>query len=184
MFTEQEKQILRNTVTESIKYGLEHKKVMKIDPSIYPANLQKHGASFITIEINGKLRGCIGCLEACQPLILDIVYNSYCAAFCDPRFPPLTKSEFSKISKHISILSCAEPIIFSSEEDLLSKIRPKIDGLILTDQGHCGTFLPSVWESLHTPKDFLECLKLKAGFSKDYWSDTIKIERYTVELIT
>jgi len=178
-FTEKEKQILLTLVKNSIKYGLENKKVLPIQLSDYPERLQEKRASFITLEINDKLRGCIGCLEAYQPLVLDIANNAYRAAFCDPRFPPITKKELPLLTWHISILSCAEPILFSSEKDLLNKIRPRIDGLIFSDCGQRATFLPSVWDSLETPKEFLQALKGKAGFDKDYWSDTVKVERYT-----
>ena len=76
-----------------------------------------------------------------------------------------------------------EPIKFSSEQDLLHQLRPKIDGLILTDHGHRGTFLPSVWDQLPTPELFWSHLKLKAGLPPDHWSDTLQVARYTAESI-
>lgn len=85
---------------------------------------------------------------------------------------------------HLSILTKPELIKFDSEEDLLRQIRPNIDGLILQEGAQRGTFLPSVWESLPEPHDFLCHLKQKAGFDPDYWSDSVKVYRYKCDIIS
>ncbi len=182
-YNRQERQILLKVVDDVIRFGLETRQILPIKLEDYPEKLRENDASFVTLEINKNLRGCIGSLEAYQPLVQDIAHNTYAAAFRDPRFMPLTREEYSSISKHISILSKSSPISFSSEEDLLKQIRPGIDGLIISDNDCHGTFLPSVWELLPEPKLFLQHLKLKAGLSSDYWSKTIKVERYTVEMV-
>jgi hypothetical protein len=179
----EERDILLASVDASIVYGLQHQKILPINVEEYPERLREKGASFVTLEIDGALRGCIGTLESYQPLILDVVKNAYAAAFCDPRFMPLQMAEYPKIKKHISILSDAELMHVTSEEDLLRKIRPNIDGLILCDKGLRCTFLPAVWESLPDPKEFLRHLKLKGGFAENYWSDTIEVYRYVSETI-
>ena len=179
----EERKILLKVVDEAIKFGLETKHTLSLKLDDYPKKLQENGASFITLEIDQQLRGCIGTLEAYQPLVQDVVQNAYAAAFRDPRFMPLTKEEYPNLTKHISVLSKPSPMSFTSEKDLLKQIRPEIDGLIISDQGYRGTFLPSVWETLPQPELFLQHLKLKAGLPSDYWSKTIKIERYTVEMI-
>lgn len=138
-------------------------------------------ASFVTLEIDGHLRGCIGMLEACRPLAEDVAKNAIAAAFHDPRFPPLTYKEFESIEIHISVLSPPEEIYFTSEADLLAQIRPGIDGLILEEGVRPGTFLPSVWEELPDKTQFFAHLKLKAGLSGLYWSDTLRVFRYTAE---
>jgi len=173
--------LLLKLAKDSIAYGLKHHKIMPIDLNQYDPKLQKQEACFVTLKLNGNLRGCIGSLVAHRSLVQDIVYNSYMAAFEDPRFEPLMENEFPYLSIHISILSKAEPISFVSEQDLISKLRPGIDGLILSDMGYRGTFLPSVWDELPEPEMFLRHLKLKAGLSSDHWSKTLKVERYTVE---
>jgi len=81
------------------------------------------------------------------------------------------------------VLSPPEEMAFSSEEDLLEQIRPGIDGLILQEGFRKGTFLPSVWEQLPETAAFFEHLKLKAGLSPGYWSDTLRVFRYTAEYI-
>ena len=103
--------------------------------------------------------------------------------FKDPRFPPLKQSELKELEIHLSILSPSEPINFTSEEDLIAQIRPNIDGLILESGSRRGTFLPSVWQSIPTSEQFLNHLKQKAGLAKNYWSDQIKVYRYTTEMI-
>jgi uncharacterized protein len=183
MFDDNEKQLLLKAVDEALQYGLVYGRVMPVDLTNYPSILTELGACFVTLEINGTLRGCIGSLEAHQPLIVDVVSNAFAAAFCDPRFYPLTKDEYPKLTKHISVLRKPEPLVFTSEEDLIAKLRPNVDGLILQDQGRRGTFLPIVWEQIPKPREFLQHLKVKAGLSEDYWSDSIKVFRYTAELI-
>ncbi|MCH2206337.1 MAG: AmmeMemoRadiSam system protein B [Lentisphaerales bacterium] len=135
-------------------------------------------ATFITLTKNGQLRGCIGSLEAHRKLREDIIENTYAAAFRDPRFPTLKANELKDISISISILSQPQVIQFESEQDLLTKLKPGFDGLILTEGNKRGTFLPSVWEELPSAQLFLKHLKEKAGLTADYWSDTIQIERY------
>lgn len=143
------------------------------------AALRRHGASFVTLEIAGALRGCIGTLEAFRPLVVDVAENARAAAFRDPRFPALRAHEFEALDLHISILGAPEPMAFTSEEDLIAQLRPHVDGLILSEHGCRGTFLPAVWESLAQPREFLAQLKLKAGLPRDYWSATLKVSRYT-----
>jgi uncharacterized protein len=182
-YTPQEKQLLLDVADEAIKSGLENHQAPQIKLDNYPQKLCEPGASFVTLGVSSQLRGCMGSLEAYQALIEDIAQNAYSSAFRDPRFHPLTKEEYPNITKHISVLSKPKPMFFTSEKDLLAQIRPGIDGLILSDQGHRGTFLPAVWKSLSTPELFLHHLKLKAGLPEDHWSETLKIERYTTEVI-
>jgi len=169
------------TARQSIRNGLKQGQALTIDTADFSPALQMPGASFVTLHLHGQLRGCIGSLQAWRPLIEDVAENAFAAAFRDPRFAPVNEKEYEQLDYHISILSPSEPIAFESEKDLLSKLRPGIDGLILEDQGRRGTFLPSVWEQLPEPRQFLRQLKVKAGLSADYWSESIKVERYTVE---
>ena len=143
--------------------------------------LQEERATFVTLTLGGNLRGCIGMLEACRPLAEDVAANAHAAAFEDPRFNPLSKEEFENLEIHISVLSPPEEMQFSSEEELLAQIRPGVDGLILQEGGRRGTFLPSVWEELPGAELFLMHLKMKAGLSNTYWSDTLRVFRYTAE---
>ena len=181
MLAKTEQETLLALAAESVRYGLEHGHSMPVDSSRYPEPLQQQGASFVTLTIDQQLRGCIGTLEPFRPLVEDVAKNAYAAAFRDPRFPPLSPGEYDQLAYHISILNPAEPMQFESEADLVRQLRPGIDGLILSDHGRRGTFLPSVWKSLPNPAEFLQHLKVKAGFPANYWSDTLKVERYTVQ---
>ncbi|TDY00013.1 AmmeMemoRadiSam system protein A [Thiohalophilus thiocyanatoxydans] len=178
-----QRQQLLAIARQSIQYGLQHGRPLTVEPGDYDASLQQPGASFVTLMLNRQLRGCIGSLEAHRPLVIDVAENAFAAAFRDPRFAPLSTDEFPDLEYHISLLNPAEPLQFTSEADLLKQLRPQVDGLILEDRGHRGTFLPSVWESLPQPEQFLQHLKRKAGLPADYWSDTLKVSRYTVDEI-
>ncbi|MCP4701159.1 MAG: AmmeMemoRadiSam system protein A [Gammaproteobacteria bacterium] len=175
------RKILLQTAHDSIEHGLEKGGPLAVNPEDYAPELREIRASFVTLEIHGNLRGCIGSLTATQALVKDVAYHAHAAAFSDPRFPSLQRSEQPLLSMHISILSVPEPMLFESEQDLLRQLRPDTDGLILADRGHRGTFLPSVWSSLPKPADFLCQLKRKAGLPPDYWSDTLEIQRYVTE---
>ncbi len=180
-FNEAQRSILRDIARASIKEGLTHGHALRVDPATYDEALQQPGACFVTLHLHDQLRGCIGSLEAYRPLLEDVADNAYGAAFRDPRFVPLGAAEFDDLDIHLSVLSPATPMAFTSEADLLAQIRPEVDGLVLEDRGHRGTFLPSVWEQLPDREDFWRHLKLKAGLPQDYWSDTVKVSRYTTE---
>lgn len=175
----------RNTLLDiarsSVRYGLEHGRALPVIVTDYAHTLQANKASFVTLRIGDDLRGCIGTLEAYRPLVEDVAENAYAAAFRDPRFPPLDKHEYSRLAYHISILSEPEALHFTSEADLLQQLRPGVDGIVLQEGAQRGTFLPQVWESLPEPAMFLRHLKQKAGLSPDYWSNTLKAQRYTVD---
>lgn len=138
-------------------------------------------ASFVTLHVEGQLRGCIGTLEARDPLIVDVARNAWSAASRDTRFTPVEFSELDRLGIHISVLSIPEPVSVGSEAELLALMRPGIDGLILEEGYRRGTFLPSVWEQLPDPRDFLRHLKRKSGLPERYWSGTLQISRYTTE---
>lgn len=143
--------------------------------------LQEAGATFVTLTEHGDLRGCIGSLEAWRPLRDDVCQNALNAAFRDPRFPPLKKSELDALLVEVSLLSSQQPMTFSSEDDALTQLRPGIDGLVFQTGNHRSTFLPQVWEQLPTPRQFMAHLKRKAGLAENFWSPDVKLYRYTVE---
>jgi AmmeMemoRadiSam system protein A len=146
-------------------------------------SLRRPQATFVTIEHGGSLRGCIGTLEAFRPLAIDVAENAYAAAFNDPRFPPVGAGEVDGLDIHISLLGAAQPMMFTSEADLIRQLRPGIDGLVLDELGRRATLLPSVWESITDAREFLRHLKLKAGLPGDHWSTTLAVSRYTTRSI-
>ncbi|MDZ7622800.1 MAG: AmmeMemoRadiSam system protein A [Candidatus Competibacteraceae bacterium] len=179
----QDRATLLDVARASIQQGLRHGRALEVNPDDYPATLRPLRATFVTLEIGGQLRGCIGALTAYQPLVQDVAAHAYAAAFEDPRFPALREDEFPKLEIHISVLSPPESLHFDSEEELLAQLRPGVDGLIIHFQTYRATFLPAVWEHLPDPHVFLSQLKLKAGLPLDFWSPELRAERYTAEYV-
>ncbi|WP_428604779.1 AmmeMemoRadiSam system protein A [Sedimenticola sp.] len=176
-----DRETLLSLAKASIQHGLQYGRAITVDPADYTEPLRKRRASFVTLLMQGQLRGCIGHLEATQPMVSDVAANAFAAAFEDPRFPALSADELPQLSIHISLLTPAQPMTVGSETELIGRLQPGIDGLILQEGHHRGTFLPSVWEQLPDPKTFLAQLKIKAGLPSHYWSDTIRVSRYTTE---
>lgn len=172
---------LLEVAEQSICHGLLQGHPLPVHPPDEPEPLREPGASFVTLKRNGALRGCIGTIEPLRPLVDDVAHNAYAAAFRDPRFLPLAERELTGLELQISLLGRPEPLVFSTEEELLSQIRPGMDGLILHDGGHRGTLLPVVWESVPDAREFLRQLKIKAGLPPDWWSGTLNVARFTTE---
>jgi AmmeMemoRadiSam system protein A len=181
MYNDTQRKRLLLLAHDSILHGLENGCPLNVNPADFEAPLKELRACFVTLHLDGQLRGCIGSLEAHRPLIEDIAHNAFSAAFRDPRFSPLSKAEFEQITIDLSILTPPVAMTFTSEMDLLEQIRPGIDGLIIEDQGRRGTFLPSVWQQLPDKIAFLTHLKMKAGLPPQHWSDTLRMSRYETE---
>lgn len=142
--------------------------------------LASPGATFITLMKCDGLRGCIGTLQARQPLRDDVRINAVAAAFGDPRFPPLRDDEFDGTSVEVSLLSAPERLESGEEVYVLARLRPDVDGVVLEYGAQRATFLPQVWESLPSPREFLNELKRKAGLPADFWSPSMRVSRYMV----
>ncbi|MBE7711128.1 MAG: AmmeMemoRadiSam system protein B [Cyanobacteria bacterium SIG31] len=151
-------------------------------PNYIPPVLTEYGASFVTLKLNGELRGCIGSVYPTKPLILDIIDNAKNAGFQDPRFEPLQPDELKHLEVSVSILSSIERINFKDERDLLSKIYPH--GIILAERERRAVYLPVVWEQLPDRQAFLNTLKEKAGLPADYFSRSIEAYKFDAIYIT
>ena len=141
------------------------------------------GACFVTLKKNNNLRGCIGSIIAHQPLINDLTQHAQDAAFRDPRFMPVSQEEIKDLTIDVSLLSEPKPIKFTDEADLLNKIVPYKDGIIIKDGMYQAVYLPSVWEELPDKVMFLKSLKMKAGMSPDHFSKTFEAYRFETEYI-
>lgn len=161
---------------QSITNGLEKNRPLPIELKSYPAVFSSKLATFVTLNKNKDLRGCIGSLSKYQPLGQDISNNAFSAAFKDARFNPLTSEEIKDLDITISLLTDPLEISFTNEVDLISKLTPNIDGVILEEKNKKALYLPSVWQQIPNPSDFIANLKIKAGLNKDYWSSDIKIK--------
>lgn len=172
---------LRELAHASIEFGLKEDRPIDVRMGEWPAAVREKRATFVTLELAGRLRGCIGALDATRPLVRDVAENAFAAAFRDPRFAPVTTFDFPDLEMHLSVLSPVEALPAGSEAELLERLRPGIDGLILEEGKRRGTFLPAVWRSLPDAGEFLSHLKAKAGLPPGHWSDSVRVYRYTTE---
>ena len=180
-YTRREGDSLLDIARRSVRHGLEQGRPLPVNVEEHPPYLREDRACFVTLTLGGQLRGCIGSLVPRRPLVEDVAENAFAAAFRDPRFPPLRADEVDALEYHLSILSLPQPMQFSDEADLLRQLRPGEDGLIIGDQGRQATFLPSVWEQLPQPAEFLRHLKQKAGLAADHWSPRFSAQRYRTQ---
>ncbi|QPK64738.1 AmmeMemoRadiSam system protein A [Methylomonas sp. LL1] len=181
--TKPQQNVLLSLAWQSIAHGLKTGKPLTFDSASYPAALLEPRSTFVVLEYHQQPRGCVGNLEAVRPLAEDVSENAFAAAFCDRHSPSVIDAELDELEIHIDLLSPLEPLHFSSEMDLVSQLRPHLDGLVLQDGSHHASFLPSNWETLHSPMRFLQHLKQKAGLPQAYWSKTIKASRFTTACI-
>lgn len=175
-----QKQLLLRLARTAIADVLDLPDVDHDKPALNMQWLQQPAATFVTLTLNGNLRGCIGTLEAHRTLADDIAHNAVSAALHDPRFPPLTARELPQVEIHISILSPPQALPVTDKADLLRKLRPGVDGLVLKEGAYRATFLPQVWAQLPEPEAFLSHLSQKAGLAADHWSDTLSFQIYQV----
>lgn len=146
-----------------------------------PAALRAPGAAFVTLRRGGELRGCIGSLTAHEPLGVDIARHAADAAFEDPRFVPVRPEELPHLVVEISVLTAPEPMRVDSWEELRAAVRPGVDGLVVESGWHRGTLLPTVWDALPRPADFLDALWRKAGMAPRSWPAGTVVSRYAAE---
>jgi len=180
--SQQDRDTLLRIARFSIQSKLQGKALPEITLDDYSSPLQDLGACFVTLTKKGVLRGCVGSIEAIQPLVLDVRDRAVGAAFQDYRFPNLSKSEFNEVRIEISCLTKPNELSYCSPEELFHKLRPGIDGVVLRDMGRRGTFLPQVWNQLPDPSLFLGRLCLKMGLDQSAWrSGTMQVETYQVE---
>jgi len=144
--------------------------------------LKAHNGVFVTLHKHGQLRGCIGSLEGHESIVNGIKRNAINAAFHDPRFPRVKPDEFDKLDIEVSVLTQPQPLQYKDAADLIAKIRPKIDGLIIQKGYRSATFLPQVWDQLPTTELFLSHLCQKAGLASDTWkSGSLEVKTYQVQ---
>ncbi len=152
-----------------------------IPEPVVDAVLERPGASFVTLMLDGKLRGCIGALEPHRALVDDVRHNTRAAALSDSRFAPVSAEELERIQVEISVLTPLESLEVESESNLLAQLRPGVDGLVIACEGRRATYLPQVWELFPEPARFLESLRQKAGLPSGFWSSELEAWRFAVE---
>jgi AmmeMemoRadiSam system protein B/AmmeMemoRadiSam system protein A len=136
---------------------------------------------FVTLRRGRELRGCVGAIEPDAPLAEELRSSARAAAFKDPRFAPLSRTEFEGLTIEVSLLTPTRLIEATSDDELASALRPEIDGVSLRSGERHATFLPQVWRQVATPRDFVRQLKMKAGLSIGEWPADIRITRYCAQ---
>ncbi|MFH1215219.1 MAG: AmmeMemoRadiSam system protein A [Pseudomonadota bacterium] len=186
LLSDEEGQILvklaRRTIALSLSINLQEEEQQSSEKKPGQKTFQEKRATFVTLHKQGELRGCMGTLSAYESLADSIRHNAVNAAFNDPRFPPLTFDEFRQVNIEISILTDAKPLDYENGDDLIAKLRPGVDGVILQYGSAGATFLPQVWEQLPRTADFLGRLCMKAGLNPDTWkSGKLAVQTYQVQ---
>jgi AmmeMemoRadiSam system protein A len=165
----EDRKLLLALARESIELAVHQKPLPRLDLAAYSPDLKAPGAAFVTLTQEGELRGCIGTLEAYQPLVEDVREHAIDAALHDYRFQPVTPQEVRSLQIEISRLTPPEPFDYSTPDELISKICVGVDGVILKDGMRRATFLPQVWETLPDPAVFLSHLCQKMGAAPSLW---------------
>lgn len=178
-----DKKILLEIAKKAISDTLTGNKSLEPNIQEHFIELKEKRATFVTLNLNKQLRGCIGSLTPHRSLFDDIVFNAKAAAFNDPRFPPLSNDEFKHIDIEISLLTLPQELFYQDIDDLKKKIKVGVDGVILTLGGRRATFLPSVWEQLSNFNLFFEYLCQKAGLEGNCLNHHPQIEIYQAEKI-
>lgn len=164
----------------AIRAGLEGDGRPHVEHADLPATLRRPRGAFVTLEVAGRLNGCIGALDPGDPLGVAVPRLAWEAAFADPRLPPLTPAGYDQLTVKLSLLGPLTPVPAGSEEDVVAAVRPGVDGLVIAAGPHQATFLPAVWDSLPDPHDFLRHLERKAGLVPGQWPPARRVWRYTV----
>ncbi len=169
LITDEMQDTLLRLAREALQLAAEGHELPPIDLSALPTSLREPGASFVTLTKDNALRGCIGALEAKLPLAEDVRQHALAAALYDYRFPKVQPDEVDQIKIEVSILTEPKPLDYKDSEELLSLLRPEMDGVILTDGIRRATFLPQVWKRIPSPTLFLSMLCEKASLAPDAW---------------
>jgi AmmeMemoRadiSam system protein A len=178
----EEKQTLLRLAREALDVAVRGKGLPALDTTQLTPLLQAKGAAFVTLTIDGQLRGCVGALQPYQPLAEDVREHAIAAALQDYRFPPVRPEELPNIRIEISRLTIPQPLNYKDANDLLAKLRPGIDGVILRDGMRRATFLPQVWEQLPDKEEFLSHLSAKMGATPNLWRmKHLEVQIYQVE---
>jgi AmmeMemoRadiSam system protein A len=167
--TLEEKRTLLHLARQALETGVHGEHLPPLDEASLTPALRAEGASFVTLTEAGNLRGCIGALEPYQPLAEDVREHAVAAALQDYRFPPVQPGELAGIEIEVSRLTVPVPLSYTDASDLLSRLHPGMDGVILRDGFHRATFLPQVWEKIPDPSEFLANLCYKMGAAPDTW---------------
>jgi AmmeMemoRadiSam system protein A len=168
------------TAADAVRHALVDGDRVLPEPGDDPA-LAQPAATFVTLERGEALLGCIGTLQAGEPLLTNVARNAWNAAFADPRLPSVTAADFETMRIKVSVLSPLVPVRARSWRDVVRQVRPGFDGLLVEAGPHRATLLPSVWEKLTDPAQFVDVLWHKAGLRPRDWLPGTRVRRYATD---
>jgi AmmeMemoRadiSam system protein A len=178
----EEKQTLLHMAREALECGVRATQLAIPPDSLLTPLLRADGASFVTLTVHGELRGCIGALLPYQALYEDVREHAIAAALQDYRFPPVRINELARIQVEVSRLTMPQTLEYGEPADLLARLRPGIDGVILRDGSRRSTFLPQVWEKIPDKAEFINNLCAKMGAGANIWRQKhLSVQIYQVE---
>ena len=181
-FNADDRKLLLGLARRALREAVTTGKLPEVSAEELSAKFTADKACFVTLTKHGELRGCIGYLEAQGPLYRAILDNARNAALHDPRFEPVTERELDRLEIEISVLTAPQPLAFNSPDDLLRKLQPRRDGVVLQMRGHGATYLPQVWEQIPDKTEFLDNLAIKAGCEPKEWRKPgVRVSIYHVE---
>ena len=175
-------ELARKTILDKLNGAAAETASEDLGPALGEDRFKLHCGTFVTLKIKGRLRGCIGNLTSTETVLDGVKRNALNAAFHDPRFSPLSRNELERAEIEVSVLTNPQPLAFRDGQDLISKLRAHVDGVIIRKGLSNATFLPQVWEQLPRPEDFLTHLCKKAGLPGDAWKNSkLAVSTYRVQ---
>jgi uncharacterized protein len=179
--TEREGALLLDIADTAIREGLHGLLQTKPDLDALPAVLRSPSGAFVTLHVGGELNGCIGSVAGREPLAFETARHARSAAFADPRLPALRPADYAGLHIEVSVLTPLTPIEAATRAELVGRLRPGVDGVLLVAAGRQAVFLPKVWEQLRDPEDFLDHLLRKAGLPPTWWPPDTTALRFTTD---
>ncbi len=176
-----EQEVLLDVAEQSIQFGLETSQPREPRIESYPDSLRRLQASFVKLRVGEGLHGCAGSVEAKTPLAIDIARNAFAAAFCNTHRSNLHDEDLALLTIEISVLSPLAPLTIPSVEQAVALVRPQVDGVLLTADGHAAAFLPEMWAKYAEPHEFFRQLQRKAGLSGNDWSSQTQLATFTTQ---
>lgn len=177
-YTDEQKEYLLKLARDTVEAVVRGEGIPTVSRGDVDPLLYEHSGVFVTLEKNGRLRGCIGHIIAQEPLVQAVIDNSISAATRDSRFNRVGPGELDDIKVEVSILTAPKDLDYADGDDLLNKLRPDVDGVVLKKGWNSATYLPTVWAQIPDKKQFLSNLCRKAGLSTDCWKKGVGIKTY------
>jgi AmmeMemoRadiSam system protein A len=179
--TEQDTDVLLDVAERAIVDGLRHRHPTVPTRDGLPDELRRETGAFVTLHVDGDLNGCIGSIETDDAVGVSVARHAWSAAFADPRLPPLRWVDYDRLHIEVSLLSPLAPMAAASRDALIDAIEPGVDGLLIAAGSRRAVFLPSVWDQLPTPEEFLTRLVRKAGLDPASWPADLVAFCFTTE---